>query len=943
MPIDVASRRKGKTRGGYLSLRAVISATSICLVVIVAAATLSMIYTTSVASLRDVGNARAGELISQLEFKTLTLFDMPMRTLEVLQNITRNAKWDWPSNDPSVLDHFETVLYNLFLASRLQLPGLIIYFWDNTRMSYDLYNATHFRRALLRPSPANDPGGLRDQTIVSYQNSLYDMRDGNQRYDIQMPIDPKVEYRTLNSSIKATLLTVTGYGHSATIAGYATRSYTDARGNGTEKFIALTAPLYIRDSPVGEAFLYAMTGMSISIEQVNKFLADTRVTSNTQAFALERNGVLLGTSMLDRPFLMERAVPPAYITKTVGCATTNALGSTSSGGNFEICRATRANYGYAPLAALPNAVFEVDTHSVAQLKIDGTRWYVASTKVPLTLPGMAMMLVVMMPETDIIGDVVKSRDVGIGVVVALVVVAGAVNFAVVMVLLAPLTGIASRMEKASRFDDEDADHSVSSMTEVATLQRAYYAMNAELNRISSFVPQSVLTAARASPDASDAPSADGDAEEDDEGEIMLTTTTDRAAKSGPSSRHGSIVGTQASGLQSVAIKRIRSVIPKNRTSFDQQSTQSSGSNARANATNMVHDLFVRPQAVTVMVANMCGFVPLLQSTARDTAIAKLSSLVHLVFEAVTKHGGVLSHYHGDHFTATFNTVKRCGSHAASACRASLAVRDAADGVGFGAAVRIGVSTGRCLVGNLGAKDIKAASTVGPAFQQATVLERMARVYARSVTPTGGEVSAVLMPRRTCLDIATCFRFRYVDIIRLPGRDRGVGGTISPIAVLLREIAGAAPAHATLQAQQQQPSLALQQGLQGSGGGGADNDEWLYVVGHTADDDDNGTWNEAFHQLCRGRVQDAKQLVEQYTARLPAVASNGENSMAESAALIKTRNSNADVPAETSGSPSGSASRFATAEDRRTFSALCDMNDESRCSDLGRYYTTGFDV
>jgi hypothetical protein len=74
-------------------------------------------------------------------------------------------------------------------------------------------------------------------------------------------------------------------------------------------------------------------------------------------------------------------------------------------------------------------------------------------------------------------------------------VAGAA-FATITALLAPLGTIAERMQRAANLEDDGADESVSAMAEVAELQQAYYAMNEELNRIRSFVPQSVLAARR---------------------------------------------------------------------------------------------------------------------------------------------------------------------------------------------------------------------------------------------------------------------------------------------------------------------------------------------------------------------------------------------------------------------------------------------------------------
>ena len=131
-----------------------------------------------------------------------------------------------------------------------------------------------------------------------------------------------------------------------------------------------------------------------------------------------------------------------------------------------------------------------------------------AARVRIAFRGLEVYLLLLMPEADVIGDVITSRNVAIGVTCGLVVLAAAVNVAVVWLLLAPLGGIAERMVRAANLEDDDADASVSVMAEVAELQEAYYAMNAELNRIRSYVPQSVLVARKVARGGS--PGDDGD-------------------------------------------------------------------------------------------------------------------------------------------------------------------------------------------------------------------------------------------------------------------------------------------------------------------------------------------------------------------------------------------------------------------------------------------------
>jgi hypothetical protein len=106
-----------------------------------------------------------------------------------------------------------------------------------------------------------------------------------------------------------------------------------------------------------------------------------------------------------------------------------------------------------------------------------------------------VQLLLTMPESDIVGDIVSGRNAAIGITCALVVVMSALIFALISALLAPLKTVADRMMAAASLDDDDADRTLSAMSEVADLQEAYYAMNDELARVRSFVPQTVLATA----------------------------------------------------------------------------------------------------------------------------------------------------------------------------------------------------------------------------------------------------------------------------------------------------------------------------------------------------------------------------------------------------------------------------------------------------------------
>jgi hypothetical protein len=250
-------------------------------------------------------------------------------------------------------------------------------------------------------------------------------------------------------------------------------------------------------------------------------------------------------------------------------------------------------------------------------------------------------------------------------------------------------------------------------------------------------------------------------------------------------------------------------------------------------------------------------------------------------------------------------------------------------VGFGSALRVGVATGRCHVGNLGNKEVKAFSTVGPAYQHACVLERMGRLYGDA------DERSVLATRRTCADIATQFRFRFVDVVALPGRERGgTGATITPIATLL----GSSP-----------------QRVDGESAADGGDDEWLYVVNNNETGDVNALWNEAISKLSFGDVKSATALADEYREKTnsspsntkpasPDDADDDDDGRLQQSSPGTAVSIGATEAVEQPIAPDAGRFVLASAADWRRFDALSRITDAAqRFRDLGDFYTAAYSV
>uniref|UniRef100_A0A7S1PVD6 Guanylate cyclase domain-containing protein n=1 Tax=Neobodo designis TaxID=312471 RepID=A0A7S1PVD6_NEODS len=937
-------------------LRLVISAVAAVCVAVVAALTLSITLTSSLAALRAVGLGQAEALLQAAQVSSDNLFAVPQRATDTLQNTSRSAEWPWLANDANARGQWLRTGETLLANSGGQLYSLIVYFRDNTI----LLNGFAFSAAepFVRPAPyigsitvygsavnATDPEATPNQSPMPTQYTLQhvgnrsDVAPSHPDYAHALP---RIEFaHFVNTSFWSyNMIRGTRNARLSVNAGTtAMAMYGAVRG-----FYAFVAPMHTRGDVPGRDPPFGFASAALAIEDLNAFMRRIKATRGTLAVAMDGFGYLLASSS-DDSFQSTTRVPDGARPRHLGCAMTRDTGIvTVDEDSFEFCRAHASEYGNPALAKVVDdrALAFSRSPAVVLKSLDGEgKHFVGVAPVAIRYLGPTVHLILLVPETDIIGDVVQSRNVAIGVTCAAFVLVAAAAFAAITLLLAPLGTIAERMRRAADFDDDGGDESVSAMAEVAALQEAYYEMNEELNRIRSFVPQSVLMAKKQAAEQG------AEDDEDDEGDLDLE------AEDSVLQRSGSAMGSRR-GSRMVASRRMTVL----RTSGNgnhpsgMDRTESTMSKASGRTTASVHpakaraaaatDVRLKPANVTIVAANLCGFNQLLAAAPKDLAVSHITEMVEFVCSTVAKNGGVIASYHGDHFVATFNAVKSCGNHAAAGARTGVELRDGADAVGFGTALRVGIATGRCQVGNLGNKDVKAFSTVGPAYQHASVLERMGRLYGEA------DERSVLATRRTCADIATMFRFRFVDVVALPGRDRGAGATITPIATLL--------------------------GLPNRGSNFAhdengDDDEWLYVVGDEDSSDPNARWNEAFSLLMADEVSAAQTMVQPYRdATLGSVSVSEKLTVdvapsdppgtvvpeirvsvapatpEEAPVSANQRNSAAEGVHSTGPKhPLRTRREAPNGQDIVRFDRLCDRQSSARHRDLGEFYDAAFSI
>ena len=177
------------------------------------------------------------------------------------------------------------------------------------------------------------------------------------------------------------------------------------------------------------------------------------------------------------------------------------------------------------------------------------------------------------------------------------------------------------------------------------------------------------------------------------------------------------------------------------------------------------------RVVTVMFTDIRGFTALAERMSAREAAALLNSHFELVSACVEAEGGTIDKYVGDSVMCFWGAPQLQGDHAARALRTARRIRRAqqaanrqreAEGLPP-IALRIGVHTGRAIVGNIGSRSRVNYTLIGDMVNIANRLEALGKKLAPDLACCILASDAVL---RHC---GAGFAFRPCGRHALPGR------------------------------------------------------------------------------------------------------------------------------------------------------------------------------
>lgn len=175
--------------------------------------------------------------------------------------------------------------------------------------------------------------------------------------------------------------------------------------------------------------------------------------------------------------------------------------------------------------------------------------------------------------------------------------------------------------------------------------------------------------------------------------------------------------------------------------------------------------------LSVYFSDLAGFTSFSEGMSPDELVKLLNNYLSAMTEIVEDHGGFVDKYIGDAIVAVFGAPQEDFDHAGSAVAAALACQqrlvtlNSELGLSHAAGLqqRIGINTGRILVGNIGSRRRFNYTVMGDAVNLASRLEGANKAYGTEILVSGQTM-------QSCdLDIV----FREIDRVRVVGRNEPV--------------------------------------------------------------------------------------------------------------------------------------------------------------------------
>jgi len=154
--------------------------------------------------------------------------------------------------------------------------------------------------------------------------------------------------------------------------------------------------------------------------------------------------------------------------------------------------------------------------------------------------------------------------------------------------------------------------------------------------------------------------------------------------------------------------------------------------------------------ITSFFADIAGFTETAEKMNAEEVIKLLSGYLHMMSNEIISRNGTLDKYMGDAVMAFWGAPVEITNHQEMACvtaieaQKKLAEFNGSD-IGFAKSelkCRIGINTGRAVVGNAGSEERFAYTAIGESVNTASRLEGLNDVYGTSIMISGSTLEKV---------------------------------------------------------------------------------------------------------------------------------------------------------------------------------------------------------
>lgn len=219
-------------------------------------------------------------------------------------------------------------------------------------------------------------------------------------------------------------------------------------------FVAASMPLYDRQNR-----FVGVSGIDLSLNNIQTFLAQTSVSTKGQIFLIERSGLLISSSSQEPPFRKTGDRPPERI---------NALDSAS-----ELIRTTsrsiRAETAFEAIRDPKNFHFRDRQHRFVKV-------------MPFRNgQGLDWLIVIVVPEADVMGKIHEGTWTTIGLGIAAVVLVIGINALISRHLARPIIGLNRASQRITQ-GDFSTQIQPSQIHELSTLAQSFNQMSQEIQQ-----------------------------------------------------------------------------------------------------------------------------------------------------------------------------------------------------------------------------------------------------------------------------------------------------------------------------------------------------------------------------------------------------------------------------------------------------------------------------